>query len=74
MKKLLVMVCASLMILCLPGCSSETANQKTEEKLREEIRAELEAEKASRGLSHRRTIEKNLVIHEKHLRKQTTLI
>ncbi|MCT4564369.1 MAG: hypothetical protein N4A68_08640 [Maledivibacter sp.] len=49
MKKLLVMVCASLMILCLPGCSSETANQKTEEKLREEIRAELEAEKASQG-------------------------
>ncbi|SET40288.1 hypothetical protein SAMN05660297_02285 [Natronincola peptidivorans] len=44
MKKVLTIICISLMLFSLIGCSQQASNQQSEEELRAEIRAEMEAQ------------------------------
>lgn len=67
MKKLLILtiVCISLMLVVLVGCSGE-ANQKSEEELRAEIKAEMEAEalKAAEGQAKKEEEQKSIFQNE----------
>lgn len=48
MKKLLILMMITLLIVAFIGCSKESSNQKTEEELRAKIKAELEAEQKAK--------------------------